>query len=168
MEYTFRKAVMQDFKEISLLYRAAVARMVEDGIFQWDEIYPSDEVLLEDILQEKMFLLAAEDRIAACITVNEEQEEAYLTGSWLYKEGRTAVIHRLCVHPDFQGRGIGKSTMQYAETMIKSCGYDMIRLDAFSQNLSAMKLYEGLGFRYAGEVNFRKGLFYLMEKALQA
>jgi ribosomal protein S18 acetylase RimI-like enzyme len=85
---------------------------------------------------------------------------------WSFKEGRFAVIHRLCVHPDFQGKGLAKKTMQLAQEMLKREGYGSIRLDTFSKNPIARRLYEHLGFSYVGEVNFRKGLFYLMEKAL--
>jgi ribosomal protein S18 acetylase RimI-like enzyme len=166
MAETFRKASIQDFKEISALYHAAVDKMTENQIFQWDEIYPDDEVLLKDILQGEMYLLEAEDRIASCVVLNEEQDELYRTGTWKYTDGRAAVIHRLCVHPDIQGVGIGKKTVQLIEAAAKDKGYNLIRLDAFSQNKHARNLYQNLGYTYAGEVHFRKGMFYLMEKAL--
>jgi ribosomal protein S18 acetylase RimI-like enzyme len=167
MEYIFRKADIQDFKEITALYRKAVAGMIEKGIFQWDEIYPYDEVLLEDIVQEEMYLLTAEDGdITSCIVINEDQDETYRNGNWKYTEGRAAVIHRLCVLPDTQGTGLGKRTMQLAEALAKENGYDLIRLDAFPQNKSALKLYTGLGYTYAGQAQYRKGIFYLMEKKL--
>jgi ribosomal protein S18 acetylase RimI-like enzyme len=167
MEYIFRKASIQDFKEISALYRQAIAYMTEAGILQWDEVYPDDEVLLQDILQEDMYLLTAEaGRLISCVVINEDQGEQYLTGSWKYTEGRVAVIHRLCVRPDAQGVGVGRKTVQLAETEASDYGYDLIRLDAFAQNKAALKLYEGLGYSYAGQVQFRKGIFYLMEKKM--
>jgi ribosomal protein S18 acetylase RimI-like enzyme len=166
MEKLLRKAVTEDFKEVAALYHAAVARMIEDRIYQWDEIYPDDKILLEDILRGEMYLLEAEGRLAACIVLNEEQDDLYRTGSWRFTGQRVAVIHRLCVHPKFQGAGIGKKTVRLAEAMAKENGYGIIRLDAFSQNDHARNLYKNLGYTYAGQVNFRKGLFYLMEKAL--
>jgi ribosomal protein S18 acetylase RimI-like enzyme len=56
--------------------------------------------------------------------------------------------------------------MQYSEELIQSKGYASIRLDTFSNNHYARYLYESLGYAYVGEVTFRKGLFFLMEKNL--
>ena len=105
-------------------------------------------------------------QIVTCVVINEEQDEAYLSGSWHFREGKIAVIHRLCVHPEVQGEGNGKRMMQYAEELIHKQGYASIRLDTFTDNYIARKLYEQLGYSYVGEVTFRKGLFYLMEKEL--
>lgn len=168
MEYTFRKADIQDFKEISILFKGATAKMIEEEILQWDEIYPNDEVLLQDIMQGEMYLLLTQDRrIAACFVVNEDQDIEYLKGSWIYNGDRIATLHRLCVHPDFQGKGVAKKAVQYMENIAKNSGYDCIRLDAFSKNLTALKLYKGSGYRYAGEIRLRKGIFHLMEKDLR-
>ena len=167
MEMILRKAIKQDLEEIVSLYQEAIAHMIKNNIFQWDEIYPNAEVLEEDIEREEMYVLEDGNRIASCIVINEEQDELYQTGSWRYTKGRMAVIHRLCVKPKAQGHGTGKKMIQLAEELIYHLGYDIIRLDTFSQNLKARHLYEVFGYTYAGEVTFRKGLFYLMEKALQ-
>lgn len=70
--------------------------MEENGIPQWDEVYPSREDLQEDIRQ----------------------------------------------------------------------GTYSLRLDAFSENPFALKLYRSLGYRETGTAVFRKGKFYLFEKNL--
>jgi hypothetical protein len=41
-----------------------------------------------------------------------------------------------------------------------------IRLDAFTLNPGAIRLYEGRGYRKAGSVRFRKGMFNCYEKAV--
>ena len=139
--------------------------MVAEGIYQWDEVYPNEEVLAEDIQNQELYLMTEEETLLACIVINESQDEAYGSASWKYNEGRIAVIHRLCVSSEYQGIGIGRKTMQLAEAMIKKAGYSSIRLDAYSDNPYARKLYERLGYTYVGIVRFRKGLFYLMEKS---
>jgi ribosomal protein S18 acetylase RimI-like enzyme len=166
MEYELRKADKQDQEKIVCLYLKAIADMIKSGVYQWDEIYPNEEVLTEDIDRGEMYVLTDGNFISACVVINEEQDISYLPASWHNTEGRFAVIHRLCVHPDFQGKGIGKKTMQLAQEMLKREGFLSIRLDTFSKNPIARRMYEHLGFSYVGEVTFRKGLFYLMEKAL--
>lgn len=160
----FRKALESDLPEIVELYQMGIADMIKKGIFQWDEIYPNTEVLEEDVKRNEMYLLIKEEKIAACVVINEDQDESYLTGSWSYTEGKVAVIHRLCVHPGNQSQGNGRHIMELAQEMITSMGYHQIRMDTFMANSNARHLYEKLGYRYTGEVTFRKGQFCLMEK----
>jgi RimJ/RimL family protein N-acetyltransferase len=54
--------------------------------------------------------------------------------------------------------------MKFAESVAEKEGFDTIRLDAFSENPGAVALYERLGYRRAGTVNFRKGAFFCLEK----
>ncbi len=50
--------------------------------------------------------------------------------------------------------------------MLRDRGIESVRLDAFSLNPYALRMYEGLGYKKVGEANWRKGLFYLFEKNL--
>jgi ribosomal protein S18 acetylase RimI-like enzyme len=167
MEYQFRQAGPEDIKEVTALYKNAIQHMIDGDIYQWDEIYPNEEVLTGDIMNREMYLLIGDEILLACIVINDNQDEAYGSAIWKYSEGRIAVIHRLCVNHEYQGIGIGRKTMQLAEGIIKNSGYSSIRLDAFSDNPFARKLYEKLGYTYVGIVRFRKGLFYLLEKCCQ-
>ena len=56
--------------------------------------------------------------------------------------------------------------MDFLEQSVLDRGLRAIRLDAFSLNPAALKLYESRGYERAGEIQFRKGLFYLYEKRL--
>lgn len=166
MDYEFRQAIPADAEEVVILFRMAISHMVDNKIYQWDEIYPNVEVLSNDIRNKEMYLLIQNGQILACVVINEDQDEEYDTAPWRYREGRIAVIHRLCVSPAVQGAGIGRLTMQYAEGLIKDLGYSSIRLDTYSENHIARSLYEKLGYTYVGIVTFRKGIFYLLEKKL--
>jgi len=56
--------------------------------------------------------------------------------------------------------------MLAAEGVLINMGIKSVRLDTFSENPAALRLYEKLGYKNTGRVNFRKGLFYLFEKSL--
>lgn len=167
MKYDFRLAEASELGEITELYYGSIRHLQELKIDQWDEIYPNEKVLAGDIMNREMYVLTDGSRILSCVVINEEQDEEYKTGDWKYREGRIAVIHRLCVRHDCQGLGLGRITMGFVERHIKAAGYCAIRLDAFSENYISRKLYEKLGYTYAGTVTFRKGLFYLMEKSCE-
>ncbi|HQL04640.1 MAG TPA: GNAT family N-acetyltransferase [Treponemataceae bacterium] len=63
-------------------------------------------------------------------------------------------------------RGLAQKMLAFAETFGREQGYFSIRLDAFSGNTAAIKLYEKNNYRMRGTVRFRKGEFYCYEKNL--
>ena len=102
----FRKAVPSDLPAVMPVYRAAIRHMDEAGIHQWDEIYPSEADIKEDIERGEMRLGLIGGAIASAFTLNSRQDEQYANGKWKYDGGRCAVVHRLCVRPDRQNRGL--------------------------------------------------------------
>jgi ribosomal protein S18 acetylase RimI-like enzyme len=124
--------------------------------------------LLEDIKNQQMYLLVDQTRILSATVLNEIQEAEYQKGNWLYTSGKIAVVHRFCVQPDFQNKGIGRETMRRAEHLLAENGYATVRLDAFAQNPQAIHLYKSIGYKCAGKVIFCKGEFYLFEKQLES
>jgi ribosomal protein S18 acetylase RimI-like enzyme len=106
------------------------------------------------------------DRIAVAFVLEECCAGDYEPAAWRYDEPRFVVLHRLCVHPDFQGQRVAQTAMDTLEAEVLSRGMRAIRLDAFSQNPVALHLYESRGYQKAGEIVYRKGLFYLYEKQL--
>ncbi len=165
-DITFRKATREDLKAIHQLYQNAIKTMESKGIYQWDSIYPNEEVIQNDILNEEMFLGEVDGNIASVFALNQEYDTDYKDGNWAYKDATFSIVHRLCVNPDFQGKGIGKKTVHFIENILRNKKIETIRLDAYSLNPISLNMYEGLGFKKAGEVNWRKGLFYLYEKRI--
>jgi ribosomal protein S18 acetylase RimI-like enzyme len=162
----FRRASETDADEVAALFQAALRHLRAEGIDQWDELYPDRAILEEDIAKGEMYLLIDEGKLASAVVLNEEQYEEYSTAGWIDRDGRTAVVHRLCVHPDLQGQGVGRETMRRCEELLAEAGYSSARLDAFSENRAALRLYEGLGYCRRGTAVFRKGAFGLYEKLL--
>ena len=166
MELEFRRAGTDDLDALVALYGAAAQDMREKGIDQWDEYYPDREILAEDVESGDMTLGLLDGQLACAYVVNREYDPEYELGAWEHTEGDFCVLHRLCVNPQLQGRGLARQAMARMEKNARDQGFDSVRLDVFSQNLHAQRLYERLGYRRTGEVRFRKGIFYLMEKKL--
>ena len=167
-ELRFRKATLFDLPEVFRLFAAAIRHMDEQGIFQWDEVYPNKAVLRRDILRRELFVGLLEGRIACAFALSRRCDAEYALGAWRYPNAPFMVIHRLCVHPAFQNRRVAARAMAYIERRLYKKGVRAVRLDAFSRNPYALRLYERLGYERTGEVRFRKGLFYLYEKSLAA
>lgn len=163
----FRLANPDDLPQILSLFFGAVKHMCENGIQQWDEIYPDETTLTADIHSRQMFLMEDSGELVAAVVLNAEQPPEYRAVDWHLRAEPVGVIHRLCVNAQKQGKGFGKKMLRLSEKFLRERGYRCIRLDAFPQNPAAIHLYESAGYRRTGEiVQFRKGIFYCYEKLL--
>ena len=162
----FKSPSLEDLPELMALFRAATQHMDAHGIPQWDEIYPTESFIRDDITSGQMRVGLVKGRIAVAYALEECGKDDYEPADWRYDEPVFVVLHRLCVHPDVQGQGVAKETMDALEADVLSRGIHAIRLDAFSRNPAALHLYESRGYEKAGEITYRKGLFYLYEKKL--
>src|SRR5213075_3263091 len=75
------------------------------------------------------------------------------------------VVHRLCVDPSEQQKGVARQLMDFTESYAASHGYRSVRLDAYSGNPRAVDFYRRRGYREAGIVFFprRSGPFNCFE-----
>lgn len=165
MKMQFRQAVIDDLEEIINIFQKCIQKLDQDQIFQWDEIYPDHELIKEDVLSKCMYLGIIDEQIVSVYVVNEEGYEEYDVESWQRSE-HCAFLHRFCVHPKYQGQGIGHQTLKYLHEQLKKHNYQAVHLDVFNHNLAAIALYEKNGYQRVGKVTFRKGQFILMEKIL--
>ena len=163
-----RLAETGDIDEIAALFKNCTDAMIEVGIDQWDYTYPLKKHILADVLAKEAYIFLEHGKIAATITLNDDQALSYNNVHWKYS-GKIMVIHRLAVNPAFQGKGYGKKTCLLAEKQAKAGNYDSIRLDAYSKNKVSLSLYEKLGYEKAyGYCYFHKNPtpFYLYEKQI--
>lgn len=144
----------------------AIKGMQGQGLDQWDEIYPDQTVIENDIAKDHAYGFFEDQHQCAYIVLNEESPAEYETVHWKKVTGKFLIVHRLCVAPQSQGKGIARKLMHYSENYAKEQGYTSIRLDTFSKNPAAIRLYEDLGYSKMGTVNFRKGTFYVYEKLM--
>ena len=156
---------MGDLDAVMVIIHKATRHMDDQGILQWDNIYPSKSILQSDIERQHMHVIENERHIAGLITLNEDQSPEYSDVSWSYP-GKALVVHRLTIDPEHQSKKLATKLMDFAEKEAASKGYNTIRLDAFTQNHAAVTLYERRGYRNAGTVRFRKGIFFCFEKNL--
>ena len=164
---TFRTANSHDIDGVMRLVEDCIAAMRRAGIDQWDAIYPSRSVFDADIREGTLYLASGQDAdLVGTVVLNEKQSPEYARVAWTLTTGRVGVVHRLMVAPMYQQQGTARALMAFAESRARESGYEVIRLDAFTRNPRALRLYEGLGYRDAGPVTLRKGLFRCFEKSL--
>lgn len=162
----FRNAQPEDLPRLLDLYLGSIELMRFQGIDQWDDVYPNEAVLEQDIVNQELYVLEEEDGLAASIVLNEDQEPQYRYVDWQYHTGKIGVIHRLCVDAGHQGRGCAKQMAKMAEQHFRKRECSAVRLDAFPKNQPAIRLYQSLGYEFCGRILLRKGVFHCFEKSL--
>jgi ribosomal protein S18 acetylase RimI-like enzyme len=167
MKITFGQA--PDLEEIFHLLTACGVHMREQGILQWNAHYPDRASVENDLQHKNLRLIRINSRIAGVISRDENQSPEYQTVSWSQNEGKILVIHRLAVHPEFQGKGIARELMDDALAFAQENQYAAIRLDAYSKNPRTLKFYLSRGYEKRGEIYFpyREDPFYCFEKVLE-
>lgn len=166
MNIEYKQAALENLYEIMELIKSAIICMNEAEIYQWDAIYPDEATIKQDIDNNDLYIGIVDEKIAVIYVINNSCDEEYNNGDWQYPDTKYRIIHRLCVHPDFQNKGVGKITMEYIESKLSKAGIESIQLDAFNKNSYALKLYKNLGYKIVGYADWRMGRFYLMEKFL--
>lgn len=151
-----RKAKLSEIPQILALTNACARHMIKNGIFQWNEHYPSRAAFEADIDRGELYLLVIEEEIIGTIVVSTLMDEEYLPIEWLTENGRNIYIHRLGVHPNRQGKGYAQQMMQFAENHARDNGFISVRLDTFSQNTRNQRFYEKRGFQKLGDIFFPK------------
>lgn len=166
MELSYRTANIEDLEGIFKIVENAIKQMEFENIHQWDNIYPTINDFRNDIKNNELYIGIINKEIAVVYALNKECDEEYKNGEWQYIGDNYRVIHRLCVSLDFQNRGIAQTTLKHIENELYYLGIKAIRLDVFSENPYALKLYSNNGYRKVGNAHWRKGEFLLMEKLL--
>jgi ribosomal protein S18 acetylase RimI-like enzyme len=162
-------ATMKEIEEIMGLIKDCIKDMESRGIHQWGDFYPTRQIIEDDIENGSMYVAEENDEVLGIITINEEQPPEWGNVNWSAQEGRIITVHRLAVKPIRQKQGIGERLLDYAETHAINNGCTFVRLDAYSGNPRALRLYEKHQYSRVGQIRFpeRDLVFYCYEKKLK-
>jgi len=166
-----KKASISDLEQLHSLTKSCAKYLIENGIFQWNELYPSKEVLQKDITLQQIWKLEVNKTIAGIIVLSEIEDKEYENVKWLTDNNQNLYIHRLAVHPDFQGKGYAQQLMNFAEKYAEENKYKSVRLDTFSQNKRNQIFYEQRNYVKLEAIYFPKQSkfpFYCYELILNA
>ena len=164
MEYRLGK--IEDLDDICELITSAVDTMEKQGIHQWDERYPIREDFEADIQSNTLYTVIRDGVLVGVYVISRECDGEYDSCKWESEDATACILHRLCVSPEIQNQGIGRQILNHLEEQTRNFGFGSVRLDVFSENPYAIRLYEKNGYIRRGYADWRKGRFWLMEKNL--
>lgn len=154
-----QKAKLKDLTAIVRLINQAKAYFKESGIDQWQDGYPNEDVIRNDIDLGHSYVLVNKDQIIGTFYFACEDEISYQTirnGQW-HSSSPYAVVHRIVVDNTIKGHGYAKFMMDYAISQTKKHGLSSIRIDTHRDNLSMQRFLQKNGFHYCGDITLQSG-----------
>ncbi|MFD0799598.1 GNAT family N-acetyltransferase [Maribacter chungangensis] len=147
-------AKISEIPDILKLTNACRIHMESNGIFQWTMEYPSEKQFKKDIGRKELYLLKKDTTCIGCIVLSVFMDSEYKTVAWLTETRKNLYIHRLAVHPSYQGQGNARQLMDFAEKYAQTNHFTSIRLDTFSQNKRNQHFYEQRGYQKLEDIYF--------------
>ena len=148
-----RKTTISDVEEVVAIYEEAKHFMKEhDNPTQWDSLYPSKNIVLEDIEKGNGYVVVNDNKIIGVFALIFGDDPTYqvIKGSWLNNHSY-ATIHRIAARTN--SKGTLKAAVDFALTKI-----DNIRIDTHEDNYVMKNALAKLGF-------VKCGIIYLPSKA---
>ncbi len=151
-----RCAKISEIPEILDITRRCAALMIKNGIYQWNDVYPSAAAFEKDIERNELFVLEQTTKVVGTVVISTLMDDEYAPVQWLTPNLNNVYIHRLSVDPMFQGKGFAQKLMDFAENFAKEKGFVSIRLDTFSQNKRNQLFYEKRGYQKLENIHYPK------------
>lgn len=157
----FRRTKDKDRQQVVKLWQKARTYFQEAGIDQWQDGYPNEESLAEDMARGESYVLADEEggQVLATAFISfagEPDYERIYEGSW-QSEGPYGVVHRVAVAPEQKGRGLAGRLIEQAEEMCRQRGVFSLRIDTHEDNRSMRRMLVKNGFSYQGIIYLGRG-----------
>lgn len=154
-----RKAEHADLSRIMEIIKDAQESLKELGIDQWQNGYPSKEVILHDMDCGYGYVFLEEGNIIATAAVSFDGEETYeriYEGDWL-STGNYAVIHRLAVARNHKGKGLSHEVMKQIELLCLHYRLPSIKIDTHEDNFPMQHVIKKNGYTHCGVIYVEDG-----------
>ena len=167
MNYHFRKAELSEIAPIWEILQQAILRRKKDGSTQWQDGYPNPNVVQKDIEKGEGFVLLDGETVIgySAVLINDEPAYEKIEGNWL-TNGDFIVVHRVAISEKYLGKGFAKMILKNIEDFAVRNSIYSIKADTNFDNIAMMKIFEGSGYTYCGEVYFRGSSRKAYEKVL--
>jgi GNAT superfamily N-acetyltransferase len=164
LDLTFATATESDVGSIAALRNAAADDLTRRyGQGHWSST-STERGVLRDVARPKFsrtIIARNKNKIVATLCLQTKKPWAIdVTYFTLVKKALYLV--GMAVHPEYQGKGMGRLILKEAENISRSWPSDAIRLDAWDSVAGAGPFYARCSFRETGRVIYRKApLIYL-------
>lgn len=117
------------------------------GIQYWNPDYLDQEKLFKHVSSGELITGYVQDQLAGAMILTFHDPEVWPE----IAPGESSFIHKLSVLPNFQGHGVAKQIVDFADSLSQARGVNYTRLDCGSDRPKLCSFYEKLGYEKVGE-----------------
>lgn len=154
-----RKSSKEDVKDIMNIIKEAQEYFKASGIDQWQDNYPNEEVINNDINNGESYVLIENDKIVATTVISFRGEKTYekiYDGSWITNDSY-GVIHRIAIKSSLKGRGVSNIIINTAKEYCLKKGIHSLKVDTHEDNKSMQRFLLKNDFKYCGIIYLVSG-----------
>ena len=156
----FRKTIIEDIFSVLEIICQAQKYLKQKNINQWQNGYPNEQSLLEDIQKEYSYVMEKDGVVIGTMAIVFDGEPTYeniYEGNWKTEGVSYVTLHRVAVHNDWKGQGIAKAMIEEVIELCKKYKIESIRIDTHRENLSMQNMMKKNGFDYCGIIYLEDG-----------
>ena len=148
-----RLAILSDANTIWEILQAAILQRKNDGSTQWQNGYPNEQTVLNDIQNGFGYVVEENGLIIAYAAIIFDIEPAYedIKGAWLSNQ-KYAVVHRVATAAALKGKGIATHLFLCIEKLAAEKYIFSIKVDTNFDNIPMLKIMDNLNYTYCGEI----------------
>lgn len=151
--------VMQVFSQARLAQRRA-------GFKQWEDHYPSVEILKSDINNSTGFIFDDNGNIAGYVAIATNDEEYNRHNELWNTDKPYAVFHRIAISDAYRGKKLSGELFNLAELKARESGAVSVRIDTGPENKPMQHILSKRGYLNLGYCDFVWGKRLAYEKSL--
>ena len=157
-----RKTTIADIGEVMPIFEEARKTIAALGIDQWQNGYPSEDVIVADVELDQSYVCEIDGKICATFAMLENGEQTYdkiYDGHWLTgdKSRDYIAIHRVAISVYSRGSGLSGKIIDFAADFAMEKGRRSLRIDTHRGNAVMRRMLEKNGFQYCGIIYLENG-----------
>lgn len=154
------KAKEEDLPAIMAIIQGGKANLKRMGVNQWQQGYPDENIILQDIHNDHSYLYYEQDMLAGTFALMLEDDPTYAyieKGSWLTEGEAYAVIHRIAIAEAVLGKGVMGRLIEKVGDICYAKGFHSIRIDTHPDNKNMQRALNKAGYEYCGHIFLEDG-----------
>ena len=157
-----RKSTPSDLDALMPIFDEARGTIAALGIDQWQNGYPSRDVITEDISLGRSYLVELDGNICGTFVLVDDGEITYdkiYDGHWLTGDDSQSyvAVHRVAISVKKRGSGISTAIVDYAAEFAKALGRASVRIDTHEGNVVMRRMLEKHDFTHCGTIYLQNG-----------
>ncbi|MGN0162802.1 MAG: GNAT family N-acetyltransferase [Candidatus Ornithomonoglobus sp.] len=153
---TLENALLEDVQQCYDIIDIGRKFQQEQGFEQWTEDYPNFNIIRDDILNKKGYVVKVDGTIAGYMCIDFDGESAYdnIDGKWNL-DAPFAVVHRMAFSTQYRGIGLSDTAWKLIKEYCKKKNVGYIRVDTDFPNKRMQHILEKNGFKRCGIIVFQ-------------